>query len=274
MTGACHLHAYRRATFWRPPQGLLAPTGRVALTVLGTVIGVGALVATIGLSKTAGNQIVGRFSEVAATDVVVTPVPGALGGNAASEAIPGTPRPARCLNGVAEAEPSPTSPCGGRSCDRSRSTIRLARPTYSCRSRRRPRALARQRAQLTAAVDAGIGLADQAGRAGRTPPWRSASRIADQQPAIFRRPAGQVSGLVASAERQSPADRAPATIPNGTARREFARRARFGAGGDRHRHVEVVARQAPKALSPTDPALLRVAARRIPRRYAPESRTT
>ena len=69
--------------------------------MLGTVIGVGALVATIGLSKTAGNQIVGRFSEVAATDVVVTPVPGALGGNAK----PAIPRDAetraRRLNGVA-----------------------------------------------------------------------------------------------------------------------------------------------------------------------------
>ena len=84
--------------------GLLARPGRVALTVLGTVIGVGALVATIGLSKTAGNQIVGRFSEVAATDVVVTPVPGALGGNAASEAIPWDAETRlRRLNGVAEA---------------------------------------------------------------------------------------------------------------------------------------------------------------------------
>ena len=74
--------------------GLLARPARVALTVLGTVIGVGALVATLGLSKTAGNQIVGRFSEVAATDVVVTPVPGALGGRGQARRSPGTPRPA------------------------------------------------------------------------------------------------------------------------------------------------------------------------------------
>ena len=53
--------------------GLMARPARVALTVLGTVIGVAALVATLGLSKTAGNQIVGRFDAVAATDVVVTP---------------------------------------------------------------------------------------------------------------------------------------------------------------------------------------------------------
>jgi putative ABC transport system permease protein len=53
--------------------GLLARPARVILTVLGTVIGVGALVATLGLSKTASNQIVGRFDKVAATDVVVSP---------------------------------------------------------------------------------------------------------------------------------------------------------------------------------------------------------
>ena len=53
--------------------GLLARPARVALTVLGTVIGVGALVATLGLSKTAGNQIVGRFDALAATDIVVSP---------------------------------------------------------------------------------------------------------------------------------------------------------------------------------------------------------
>ena len=69
--------------------GLMARPARVALTVLGTVIGVAALVATLGLSKTAGNQIVGRFDEVAATDVVVTPVPGAQrSGGAAAERDP------------------------------------------------------------------------------------------------------------------------------------------------------------------------------------------
>jgi hypothetical protein len=72
--------------------GLMARPARVALTVLGTVIGVGALVATLGLSKTAGNQIVGRFSEVAATDVVVTPVPGAVGATQRERRSRGMPR--------------------------------------------------------------------------------------------------------------------------------------------------------------------------------------
>jgi putative ABC transport system permease protein len=53
--------------------GMLARPLRASLTTLGTVLGVGALVATVGLSRTAGNQIVGRFSELQATQVTVQP---------------------------------------------------------------------------------------------------------------------------------------------------------------------------------------------------------
>lgn len=52
--------------------GLFARPGRMVLTVLGTVVGLAALVATLGISRTAGNQIVGRFNELEATEVVVT----------------------------------------------------------------------------------------------------------------------------------------------------------------------------------------------------------
>src|SRR6266540_1174864 len=58
---------------------LLARPGRAALTVLGTLVGVAALVSTLGLSKTAGNQIVGRFSELNATDVSAAPKVGHSG---------------------------------------------------------------------------------------------------------------------------------------------------------------------------------------------------
>ncbi|MGZ5384595.1 MAG: ABC transporter permease, partial [Acidimicrobiia bacterium] len=51
---------------------LLARPGRSLLTILGTVLGIGAIVATLGLSKTAGNQIVARFDALAATSVTVT----------------------------------------------------------------------------------------------------------------------------------------------------------------------------------------------------------
>lgn len=52
--------------------GLAARPGRTALTVLGTVLGVSALVATVGIAQTAGNRIVGAFDQLEATSVVVS----------------------------------------------------------------------------------------------------------------------------------------------------------------------------------------------------------
>lgn len=52
---------------------LTARPARTLLTALGTVLGVAALVATLGLAKTAGNQIVSRFDELEATKVAVQP---------------------------------------------------------------------------------------------------------------------------------------------------------------------------------------------------------
>jgi ABC-type antimicrobial peptide transport system permease subunit len=50
---------------------LLIRPGRTALTVLGTVLGVGALVATLGVARTAGNQLVTHFDALTATAIVV-----------------------------------------------------------------------------------------------------------------------------------------------------------------------------------------------------------
>src|ERR671914_239391 len=55
--------------------GLFARPVRMALTVLGTVIGLVALVATLGLSRTAANQIIGRFDELAATQITLSSLP-------------------------------------------------------------------------------------------------------------------------------------------------------------------------------------------------------
>lgn len=52
---------------------LTARPARTLLTALGTVLGVAALVATLGLAGTAGNQIVSRFDELEATEVTVEP---------------------------------------------------------------------------------------------------------------------------------------------------------------------------------------------------------
>lgn len=66
--------------------GIFARPGRMALTILGTMIGVTALVATLGLSATASQQIIGRFDELAATEIVVSSLPSAEGG--ISHALP------------------------------------------------------------------------------------------------------------------------------------------------------------------------------------------
>lgn len=50
---------------------LTARPARTLLTAMGTILGVAALVATLGLAKTAGNQIVSRFDELEATQVTV-----------------------------------------------------------------------------------------------------------------------------------------------------------------------------------------------------------
>ncbi|MFN8444070.1 MAG: ATP-binding cassette domain-containing protein [Caldilineaceae bacterium] len=59
--------------------GMFARPGRMALTILGIVIGLTALVATLGLSRTASNRIVSQFDELAATGIVVTAKPGPTG---------------------------------------------------------------------------------------------------------------------------------------------------------------------------------------------------
>ncbi|MEV7864570.1 ABC transporter permease [Streptomyces sp. NPDC088124] len=56
-------------------SGVLARPVRSALTTLGTVLGIATLVITIGVAATAGNQIEGRFSALAATSVTVTVPP-------------------------------------------------------------------------------------------------------------------------------------------------------------------------------------------------------
>src|SRR5690606_12338975 len=53
--------------------GIGSRPARLLLTMIGTVIGIGALVATVGLGQTAGGQIAERFDAAAATRVVLRP---------------------------------------------------------------------------------------------------------------------------------------------------------------------------------------------------------
>ncbi|MCB9150860.1 MAG: ATP-binding cassette domain-containing protein [Caldilineaceae bacterium] len=58
--------------------GMFARPGRMMLTVLGVVIGLTALVATLGISRTASNRIISQFDELAATEIIVTAQAAAL----------------------------------------------------------------------------------------------------------------------------------------------------------------------------------------------------
>ncbi len=94
--------------------GLFARPGRTVLTVFGTVIGLASLVATLGLSRTAGNQIVGRFDELAVTEIVVSPKPAATT-NTTTQALPwDAPTRLGRLNGVAAAGNLSTLDVGAR----------------------------------------------------------------------------------------------------------------------------------------------------------------
>ncbi len=55
--------------------GIGSRPARLLLTMIGTVVGIGALVATLGLGQTAAGQITDRFDAVSATRVLVTAVP-------------------------------------------------------------------------------------------------------------------------------------------------------------------------------------------------------
>ena len=251
---------------------LTARPGRAVLTALGTVLGVAALVATLGLSKTAGNQIVGRFDALAATDIVVAPRAASAGRATAGSVLPwdSEARVAR-LNGVVAAGTLSDVDLRG---DLVRSVpvndpvaqtefqlpVKAASPGLfpAVRARlaagRLPDAGHSARADRVALV--GVNVAEQL----------HVTRIGDQ-PAIFL---GDrlytVIGVISGVSRQASL-LGSVVIPEGTAAHDF------GLEGPGTVQVEtrigaanLIAGQLPLALSPTDPALLKVTAPPEPRR--------
>jgi macrolide transport system ATP-binding/permease protein len=84
--------------------GMLSRPTRVSLTVLGIVIGMSALVATVGLTRTAGNRIISQFDQLAATEIFITARPGIATGTIDPSAIPwDAPERLTRLNGVVAA---------------------------------------------------------------------------------------------------------------------------------------------------------------------------
>lgn len=249
---------------------LAARPGRAALTVLGTVIGVAALVATLGLSKTAGNQIVGRFDELAATDVVVASKTGRAGVAAVSMPWDAEARMLR-LNGVSATGTLSDVDLKGQlvravplNDPQGQTEFQLAVKAAS------PGLYAAVRATLSSGRVPDSGHSERADRVAVLGP-NVAERLhlnrVDNQPAIY---IGErlyvVIGILADVQRQ-PALLSSIVIPEGTARREFGLAApgtvqietRIGA-------ASLVAREAPIALLPNDPSQLRVTAPPEPRR--------
>jgi macrolide transport system ATP-binding/permease protein len=84
--------------------GAIARPARMALTVLGIVIGMSALVATVGLTRTAGNRIISQFDQLAATELFISARPGGTTGMIDPRAIPwDAPVRLARLNGVVAA---------------------------------------------------------------------------------------------------------------------------------------------------------------------------
>lgn len=249
--------------------GLLARPARLALTVLGTVIGVGALVATLGLSKTAGSQIVGRFDALAATDIVVSP--SARAGGAGAVVLPWDAEAIlKRLNGVRAAGTLADVDVRGQLVRSVPINDPLAAGAVQLPMKAASPGLFRAvRARTSAGrfFDAGHSRrGDRVLVLGPNAARRLGIERVDQQPAVF---VGDrlyaVIGILSDVRRQASL-LGSAIMPEGTARREFNLAApalaqvetRIGA-------VALIARQAPLALSPTDPRRLRVAAPPDPR---------
>jgi len=249
--------------------GLLARPARVALTVLGTVVGVAALVATVGLSKTASSQIVGRFDEVAATDVIVTPL--ARGTGRAANVIPWDAEARlKRLNGVAQAGTLSDVDARGQLVHSVPINDPLGQTEVQLPIKAASPGLWRAvRAELAAGRFPDRGHSQRADRVivlGPTAAQRLGIARLDQQPAIY---IGDrlylVIGLLRSVGRQASL-LGSAIIPEGTARREFGLAAPTSAQIEtRIGAVESVVNEARVALSPSAPSLLKVAAPPDPR---------
>jgi ABC-type antimicrobial peptide transport system permease subunit len=249
---------------------LLARPGRAALTVLGTVVGIAALVATLGLSKTAGNRIIGRFDELAATDIVVSPkatrpgvVPKVLPWDAETRV--------KRLNGVVRAGTLTDVSLGGQLVQavpvndpQGQTAFQLPVKAAS------PGLFAAVRAHLAGGRFLDRGFSDRADRVVVLGP-NAAARLhvnrVDNQPAIYiGDQSWVVVGILDRVERQASL-LGSVIIPEGTARAEFGLPApgsvqvetRIGA-------ADLIASQLALALNPADPAALKVVAPPEPRR--------
>ena len=250
--------------------GLFARPARMILTVIGTVIGIAALVATLGLSRTAGNQIIGRFDALSATEIVASVKSGATGAELAFLPWDAPARMIR-LNGVVAAgnlsvvdigsELIRTSPVSDPGAQTAFDMAVLAAS---------PGLFTSVRAQLRTGRFLDQGNSDRADRVvllGPAAALRLGIVSVNQLPAVA---IGDrlylVIGILDDVARQ-PDMLGAVIIPEGTARRDFALsgpgivaiETQIGA-------ASLVSRQTPLALRPDNPAVLKIASPPEPQR--------
>ncbi|GAA4235416.1 ABC transporter permease [Actinomadura meridiana] len=257
--------------------GLTQRPGRSVLTMLGTVLGVGAFVAILGLTATASGQIGKQFNSLTATTVTVTAVDGqagpdlAAGGGtdgAAVETIPAdSDRRVRRLNGVVTAGTWRQIRFGA---DPLISASPIVRPGSEADMGGIVPVFAASAGTLGAAeatISQGVpfnafheGRAEPVAMLGATAAKRLGISRLDAGPAVFiNNRAFTVIGIIGDTE-QLPELVAGVVVPRQTARRVFGPppvdgqgqmiiRTRLGA-------AEVIAGLAPRALRPDRPDLL------------------
>ena len=242
--------------------GMFARPGRMLLTMLGIVIGLTALVATLGLSRTASNRIITQFDELAATEIVVTAKPGPAG--AQPGAIPwDAPTRLLRLNGVVAAGTLSAVDVGGALVSsspvadpRGQTDFKLSVQAAS------PDLFTAVRADLEAGRFPDLGHSDRADRVAVLGPG-AALRLGivgvEQLPAIaIGDHLYPVIGILRDVGRQ-PDLLGSVIIPEGTARQDFGLtrpgsvivETQIGA-------TSLIAQQIPLALRPDDPSVLKV----------------
>ncbi len=250
---------------------LTAKPTRTLLTALGTILGVAALVTTIGLAKTAGNQIVSRFDELEATRVLVRPVDRQQGQNNVEVSVIPFDADDRLtrLNGVVAAGTKSDVPIEGLA--RSVPVVdplgqnEFQIPVIAAS----PGLFPAVRATLETGRVFDIGHDERADNVAVLGPGAArrlnVSRV-DNSPAIFvGTETFAIIGILADVEREPDLLNA-IIIPNGHARE------RLGLGAPAEVHIEteigaaeLIGSQAALALAPDNPELLRVSVPPSPR---------
>jgi macrolide transport system ATP-binding/permease protein len=259
--------------------GMFARPGRMMLTVLGVVIGMSALVATAGLTRTAGNRIISQFDQLAATELFVTARPGAATGLIDPKAIPWD-APARLerLNGVVAAGTMSDVDIGGALVSASPVQDPSSQTAFKLAVRAAsPDMFRAARAELEAGRLPDFGHSERADRVavlGHDAALRLGIRDVQRLPAIsIGDQLYLVIGILRDVARK-PELLSSVIVPEGTARRYFSLagpglvlvETKVGA-------AYLIAEQARAALRPDDPRALRVQVPQEPKRVRDEVQT-